>query len=43
MSITLVILRESTNVASPYFCAKALAAQGNVSVEVLLPEGRGRL
>jgi hypothetical protein len=40
MSIfALVILRGSTNLAFPYICAKAVAAQGYVSVEVLLPEG----
>jgi hypothetical protein len=38
MSIfALVILRVSTNLAFLYICAKAVAAQGNVSVEVLLP------
>ena len=34
-----VISRGSTNLAFPYICAKAVAAQGNVLVEVLLPEG----
>jgi hypothetical protein len=42
MSIfALVILRGPTNVAFPYICAKALAAQSSVSVEALLPK-RGR-
>jgi hypothetical protein len=40
MSIfALVILRGPINLAFPYICAKAVAAQGNVSVEVLLPKG----
>jgi len=40
MSIfALVILRRSTKLAFPYICAKAVAAQGNLPVEVLLPEG----
>ena len=40
MSIfALVILRRSTNLTFPYICAKAVAAQGNLPVEVLLPEG----
>ena len=39
----LVILRGSTNLAFSYICAKAVAAQGNVSVEVLLPKGGRRL
>ena len=44
MSIfALVILRGSTNLGSPYICAKAVAGQGNVSVEVLLPKGGRRL
>jgi hypothetical protein len=44
MSIfALVISRGSTNLMVPYVCAKAVAAQGNVSVEVLLPEGGRRL
>jgi len=44
MSIyALVISRGSTNLAFPYICAKAVAAQGNVSVEVLLPKGGRRL
>ena len=44
MSIfALVISRGSTNLAFPYICAKALAAKGNVSVEVLLPKGGRRL
>ena len=44
MSIfALVILRGSANLAFPYICAKAVAAQGNVSVEVLLPKGGRRL
>jgi hypothetical protein len=34
-----VIWRGSTNLAFPYICAKVVAAQGNVSVEVLLPKG----
>jgi hypothetical protein len=44
MSIfALVILRGSTNLTFPYVCAKAVAAQGNVSVEFLLPKGGRRL
>ena len=44
MSIfALVISRGSTNLAFPYICAKALAAQGNLSVEALLPKGGRRL
>ena len=44
MSIfALVISRGSTNLAFPYICAKPVAAQGNVSVEVLLPKGGRRL
>ena len=44
MSIfALVILRGSTNLTFPYVCAKAAAAEGNVSVEVLLPKGGRRL
>ena len=44
MSIfALVILRGSTNLAFLCICAKAVAAQGNVSVEVLLPKGGRRL
>jgi len=40
MSIfALVILRGPTKLAFPYICAKAFAAQRNVSVEVLLPKG----
>ena len=40
MSIfALVISRGSTNLGSSYICAKTVATQGNVSVEVLLPEG----
>jgi hypothetical protein len=40
MSIfALVILRGSTNLTFPNVCAKAVAAQGYVSVEVLLPKG----
>jgi hypothetical protein len=40
MSIfALVILRGSTHLAFPSICAKAVAAQSNLSVEVLLPEG----
>jgi hypothetical protein len=38
-----VISRGSTNLAVPYICAKAVAVQGNVSVEVLLPKGGRRL
>jgi hypothetical protein len=39
MSIfALVISRGSAHLAFPYICAKA-AAQGNVSVEALLPKG----
>ena len=44
MSIfALVILRGPTQLALSYICAKAVAAQGNVSVEVLLPKGGRRL
>ena len=44
MSIfALVILRWSTNLTFPYVCAKAVDAQGNVSVEALLPKGGRRL
>jgi hypothetical protein len=44
MSIfALVILRGAANLAFPYICANAVAAQGNVSVEVLLPKGGRRL
>ena len=44
MSIfALVILRRSTKLAFPYICAKAVDAQGNVSVEALLPKGGRRL
>jgi hypothetical protein len=40
MSIfALVISRGSAKVAFPCICAKAMAVQGNVSVELLLPEG----
>jgi hypothetical protein len=40
MSIfALVILRGPTKLAFSYICAKAVAAQRNVSVEVLLPKG----
>ncbi len=40
MSIfALVILRGSAKLAFSYLCAKAVAAQGNVSVEALLPKG----
>jgi hypothetical protein len=40
MSIfALVISRGSTNLTFPYICAKAVDAQVNVSVEVLLPKG----
>jgi hypothetical protein len=43
MSIfALVILRGSTNLTFPNVCAKAVA-QGNVSVEFLLPKGGRRL
>jgi len=43
MSIfALVISRGSTTLGSPYICAKAVAAQGDVSVEVLLPKGGRR-
>jgi hypothetical protein len=38
-----VISRGSTNLAFPSFCGKAVAAQGNVSVEVLFPKGGRRL
>jgi hypothetical protein len=39
MSIfALVILRGSTKLAFPYICIKAAAAQGNGSVEALLPK-----
>ena len=44
MSIfALVIWRWSTSLAFPCIWAGAVAAQGNVSVEVLLPKSRGRL
>jgi hypothetical protein len=44
MSIfALVILRGAANLALPYICANAVAAQGNVSVEVLLTKGGRRL
>ena len=44
MSIfALVILRGPTKLAFPYICAKAVAAQGNLPVEVLLPKGGRRL
>jgi hypothetical protein len=44
MSIfALVISRGSTNLAVPYICATAVAAQVNVSVEVLVPKGGRRL
>ena len=40
MSIfALVILRGSPNLAFPCVCANGLAAEGNFSVEVLLPQG----
>jgi hypothetical protein len=40
MSIfALVILSRFINLAFPYICANAVAGQGNVLVEVLLPEG----
>jgi hypothetical protein len=43
MSIfALAILRGPTNLAFPYICPKT-AAQGNVSVELVLPEGERRL
>ena len=42
-TFALVISRGSTNLAFPYVCAEATAAQGNVSVEVLLPKGGRRL
>jgi hypothetical protein len=43
MSIfALVISRGCTNLAFPNICAKAVAAQGNGSVEVLLPKGGGQ-
>jgi hypothetical protein len=35
----LVILSGSINLAFPYTCANAVAGQGNVLVEVLLPDG----
>jgi hypothetical protein len=37
-SFALVVLRASTKLAFPYICAKAAAAQGNGSVEALLPK-----
>ena len=44
MSIfALVISRGSTKLAIPVVCAKAAAAQVNLSVEVLLPKGGRRL
>ena len=39
----LAILRGPSNLASPYICAKGAAAQGNLSVELLLPKGGRRL
>lgn len=40
MSIfALVTLWGSANLACPYVCAKTFAAQGNLSVEALLPKG----
>jgi hypothetical protein len=41
--MSIMISRGSTNLAFPYICAMAVAAQGNVSVEVLLPKGRRHL
>jgi predicted peroxiredoxin len=44
MSIfALVSSRGSTKLAIPFVCAKAAAAQGNRSVEFLLPKGGRRL
>ena len=44
MSIfALAIMGGSTYLAFPYVCAKVAAAQGNGSVEVLLPKGGRRL
>jgi hypothetical protein len=44
MSIfALAILRGPTNLAFPDICAKGAAAEGNGSVEVLLPKGGRRL
>jgi hypothetical protein len=39
----LVISKGSTNLRFPFVCPKAVAAQGNVPVEVLLPKGGRRL
>jgi hypothetical protein len=39
----IMILGGSTNLAFPNVCAEAVAAQGNVSVEFLLPKGGRRL
>jgi hypothetical protein len=41
--MSIMILGGSTNLAFPYICAEAVAAQGDVSVEVLLPKGGRRL
>jgi len=40
--MSILISRGSTKLAFPYICAKAVAAQGNFSVEVLLPKGGRR-
>jgi hypothetical protein len=37
--MSIMILGGSINLAFPYICAEAVAAQGDVSVEVLLPKG----
>jgi hypothetical protein len=35
--MSIMISRGPTNLAFPFVCAKGVAAQGDVSVEVLLP------
>jgi hypothetical protein len=39
----LAISKGPTNLAFSYICAKGAAAQGNVSVKLLLPKGGCRL
>ena len=41
--MSVMILGGSTNLAFPYIRAAAVAAHGDVSVEVLLPKGGSRL
>ena len=41
--MSVVILGGSTKLAFPFVCAEAVAAQGDRSVEVLLPKGGRRL